>query len=133
MQRGVPVATADADARTIRTRLLETRHDQVALANPDGTLLGIVTSRSVLGAKDLDPVRKLVRSPTVTVHRTCALADAIELMMHYNLEFLPVVDRQRHFLGLVTRDGLVPILLSLCRAPVIENLGELNIGMPRPA
>lgn len=69
-------------------------------------------------------VAALVRREPVTVQADQTVQDAAELMARHGIHALPVVDSQRHLLGIVTTSDLIAAALQAAPAPT---------GAPLPA
>ena len=73
-------------------------------------LLGVITVRALLTARDDDLVENLMSTNTISVHTTDSSEDASKLLSKYSLISLPVVDDESHLVGLITIDDAAAVL-----------------------
>ena len=73
-------------------------------------LLGVVTVRALLIAKDNDLVDDLMSANPISVHTTDDSEEASKLLNKYSLISLPVVDDEQRLVGLVTIDDAADVL-----------------------
>ena len=73
-------------------------------------LLGVITVRTLITAKDSDLVGTLMSSNVISVNTTDTSESASILLSRYGFISLPVVDDDNHLVGIVTIDDAVDIL-----------------------
>ncbi len=80
----------------------------------NGRLVGLITARDLIvraTAQGCDPrtspVREVMTREVIAAREDLELADAVALMHRHRLSRLPVVDRQHHFVGLVSLADLL--------------------------
>ncbi len=91
-------------------RILLAGHSLKALGVAEAQkLLGVVSPQTLAGASDEAPVRDFMLPPSETVTPETSIRAAAELMAEHDLDFVPVVDKDR-FVGMVTATMLLPQL-----------------------
>ena len=127
----VEVLRHDAKVSDARKHICDGLFHHLPVVSPDGVLLGLVSSSDLValsfdaygvdGAR-MDAVidqqftlKEVMRTELVTVGPDDKLSCAAELLSEGSLHALPVVDRGRHFVGLVTSADLIAYLLSELR------------------
>jgi CBS domain-containing protein len=87
----------------------------------DGRLVGIVSSSDFLKLHLLDgqlpivsdaTVNQIMETKVVVVNKNATLRDAVEKLCVGGFHALPVIDRKRHLVGMVTSSDLIGMLVS---------------------
>jgi magnesium transporter len=73
-------------------------------------LLGVVSLRQLIVASPLTRVEEIMEPDVIAVPADADQEEAARLMSYYDLLALPVIDTERHLLGLITHDDLVAVL-----------------------
>jgi IMP dehydrogenase len=75
----------------------------IPVVDKAGHLQGIVTNRDLRFEKDMNrPIREVMTKKLVTTTESTDLEKAAEILQHYKIEKLPVVDKNNKLIGLVT-------------------------------
>jgi magnesium transporter len=77
-----------------------------------GALVGVLSMRQVLIAEPDALVREVMTPDPVTVHPDDEPQHVAEIIAEYNLLAIPVVDEDGHFLGAITVDDILDVLLK---------------------
>lgn len=100
-------------------------------------LVGVVSSRqlvSALGKPDL-MVRELMETELVTVHATDDQEEVAAKVARFDLLAIPVVDDERHMLGIITHDDVIDTMVEEATedaqrmagiTPMVENFLEAS-------
>ena len=75
-----------------------------------GLLLGVITVRALLTARDNELVESLMYTNTISVHTTDSSEEASKLLSKYSFISLPVVDDETRLVGIVTIDDAAAVL-----------------------
>ncbi len=87
----------------------------------DGRLVGIVSSSDFLKLHLLDgklpivsdaTVNQIMETKVIVVNKSATLRDAAEKLSVGGFHALPVIDRKRHLVGMVTSSDLIGVLVS---------------------
>jgi CBS domain-containing protein len=87
----------------------------------DGRLVGIVSSSDFLKLHLLDgklpivsdaTVNQIMETKVIVVNKHATLRDAAEKLSVGGFHALPVIDRKRHLVGMVTSSDLIGVLVS---------------------
>jgi len=73
-------------------------------------LLGVITVRALLTARDNDIVENLMLTNAISVHTTDSSEDASKLLSKYSFISLPVVDDESRLVGIITIDDAADVL-----------------------
>jgi CBS domain-containing protein len=85
---------------------------EVMLIDSDAVLTGAVAvGRIVLAAADT-PLAELSSEPLIYVQAEANVRSVVDLFHKYNLFSLPVVDEERHLLGIVTADDVLEHVIN---------------------
>ena len=82
----------------------------VYVVGPGDRVLGVVSMRELILAHADKPVADIMREEVITVLPDTAEQKAAQLIGHYDLVALPVVDADRRLLGVVTVDDVMDFL-----------------------
>jgi CBS domain-containing protein len=108
----------------------------------ESKILGIVSEADLL-AKEARPLRgkakatrasELMTTDPITTSASSPLAAAASLMFQHHVKVLPVIDPQRHVVGVVSRAQILKVFLrsdESIRKEVVRSLGEApSIALP---
>jgi CBS domain-containing protein len=90
--------------------------DSVFVANPDGTLAGVLTERDIFGrivGGDVDlsqPVEAMMTTKPHHLHLDETVRDAIELMQTGRYRNVPLLDDEDHLMGVVRPQDILKFL-----------------------
>jgi CBS domain-containing protein len=90
--------------------------DSVFVANPDGTLAGVLTERDIFGrivGGDVDlnqPVETMMTTKPHHLHLEETVRDAIELMQTGRYRNVPLLDDEDHLMGVVRPQDILKYL-----------------------
>lgn len=80
------------------------------VVGPRRQLLGVVTVRSLLLAKDEQLVQEVMEREVISVATTADQEETVQLLNRYNFLSLPVVDAEQRLVGIVTVDDAVDVM-----------------------
>ncbi|MFH0897908.1 MAG: CBS domain-containing protein [Candidatus Bathyarchaeota archaeon] len=107
------VRTIEPEDTVALARLKMLRHGVGALPviNKDNILVGILTMRDIEfagpGIMNLSVNSLMTRENLVTISETTTLTEVADIMINTGLQRLPVVDQDRHLIGLVTQSVVI--------------------------
>ena len=108
------VTTILSTETVYRARLIITQLQvkAVIVVDDERHVIGIITVLDLfnLGLANLEPVSKVMSTPVTTIRAAAPVADLVALMSDLGLRHVPVVDHERHLVGIVTRAELVAVL-----------------------
>ena len=126
-----PATSFKACANLMRIHALSA----VPVVDRDSRIVGIVSEADLL-AKKAEPRRRkakammaaeLMTADLITTTAGSPLATAASLMVQHHVKVLPVVDRQRHVLGVVSRAQVLKVFLrsdESIRKEVVTSLSD---------
>lgn len=96
-----------------------TTHTRFPVIDDKGYVVGMVTSKDVVGVDNDTPIEKVMtKNPTTVVEKT-SLAYVAHLMVWEGIEVVPVVDQSKKLLGLVSRQDVLKALNEVQRQPQV--------------
>ena len=106
---------ADMTASEAVTHIRKFGQDKETIYNcyvvdPFRLLLGVITVRALLTARDDDLVENLMSANTISVRTTDSSEEASKLLSKYSFISLPVVDDESRLVGIVTIDDAADVL-----------------------
>jgi glutamate dehydrogenase/leucine dehydrogenase/CBS domain-containing protein len=117
MIEALPKVEIDTSLKSISEILVRENIGLLPVVTEDGKLLGIVTEWDVAKAianeiwkteKDITAKEIMIPlSKVITAHLGDNILDTIKKLKAYNISRMPVIDDQRHVIGLITTDILV--------------------------
>ncbi|WP_075034575.1 DRTGG domain-containing protein [Halobacillus dabanensis] len=104
----------------------ETGHSRYPVIDHQDRVVGIVTSRDVIGKdKDMRIDKVMTRNP-MTVHAKTSLANAAHVMVWEGIELMPVVDPSHKLRGIISRQDVLKALQQIQRQPQVgETIDDL--------
>jgi len=155
MARDVKTAKEDQTIKTIAKIMTDNNIGSVVIVkNADANRpVGIITERDIVRMAGAEQVltlqisaRDIMSKPVITIDATSSIKDALQQMELKNIRRLPVVDKEKKMVGIITDKDIFRALLnsqslvaSFCESflvkykPVYERLSEFVLGeMPIP-
>ena len=122
-----PATVGPQDSIILARRLLDSNFIHHLPVVEGGRLVGIVSSSDLLKLHLLDDhhsiyervtVDQIMETNVVVINKGSTLRDAAEKLCMGHFHALPVVDRRRHLIGIVTASDLIGELLKMLPASV---------------
>jgi len=85
---------------------------QVFLIDNNTVLTGAVPLGRIVMASASTPLIELASDPLISVQAQQGVKSVVDLFHKYNLISLPVVDEERHLLGIVTADDVLELVIN---------------------
>ncbi|MDN5709277.1 MAG: CBS domain-containing protein, partial [Planococcus sp. (in: firmicutes)] len=82
-----------------------------------GRLVGIVTSRDVIGASDTELIDKVMTKDPITVSLQTSVAAAGHRMIWEGIDLLPITDDHHHLMGIISRQDVLKAIQTAQRQP----------------
>lgn len=83
---------------------------QIFVTNKDNVLIGHITLDRLVLSKPETPLASIINKNVLHVYVDEDQEDVANQMHHYGLLYSPVVDNQKHFLGVITADDVFEII-----------------------
>jgi len=90
---------------------VETIH-QIFMIDKDAALKGAVPIGRIVLAAANTPLADLAVDPLISVEAQQSAKAVVDLFHKYNLMSLPVIDEERHLLGIVTADDVLEMVIN---------------------
>jgi predicted transcriptional regulator len=104
----------------------ETGHSRYPVVDDQDRIVGMVTSRDIVGVDANWTVDRVMTKNPLTVDRKTSLASAAHMMVWEGIELLPVVDNYRRVLGVISRQDVIKALQYIQKQPQIgETIEDL--------
>ncbi|WP_226926520.1 DUF294 nucleotidyltransferase-like domain-containing protein [Grimontia hollisae] len=109
----VVTVTPSTSIQQVAKQMRDHQGSTCALVLDDGALVGIVSQRNlsnrvVAEAMDVSaPIRDVMTPDPYTLRQDELVLSAVNLMMKHNVQHVPIIDADKHVLGLVTPKQLV--------------------------
>ncbi len=106
-----------------------TGHSRYPVIDPEMKVQGMIAAKDVLGAQMQTPIEKVMTKNPITVNERTSVASVAHVMVWEGIELLPVIDEQRHLLGVISRQDVLKALQMTQRQPHVgETLDDLVTG-----
>jgi CBS domain-containing protein len=83
----------------------------IYVTSDDGHLVGVLSLRDLIVARPQTPIRDVMIDEPVAVAVTASQEEVAEVVAHYNLLAVPVVDEQNVLMGIVTVDDAIDTVI----------------------
>ncbi|WP_440896102.1 DRTGG domain-containing protein [Amphibacillus sp. Q70] len=97
----------------------ETTHTRYPVVDDQKRVVGIVTSKDVIGKGQDTMVEKVMTKAPMTVLKETSLAYAAHMMIWEAIELVPVVGQNHHLIGLISRQDVLKALQHVQRQPQV--------------
>jgi CBS domain-containing protein len=155
MVRNVKTAKETQTVKAVAKIMIDSNIGSVVIVkNADASRpIGIITERDIVRIAGADqaltlqmPARDIMSKPAITIDAMSSIKDALQAMELNNIRRLPVVDKEKKMVGIITDKDIFRALMksqslvaSFCESllveykPVYERLSEFMLGeMPMP-
>lgn len=95
----------------------ETNHSRFPVLDSMNRVVGIVTGKDVIGQDESLALDKIMTRNPLTVGRNVSVASVAHMMIWEGIEMLPVVDDQKRFAGIISRQDVLKALQMIQRQP----------------
>ncbi|MYL72630.1 CBS domain-containing protein [Halobacillus litoralis] len=103
-----------------------TGHSRYPVVDQQNRVVGIVTSRDVIGKDKEARIEKVMTRNPMTVHAKTSLANAAHVMVWEGIELMPVVDPSHKLQGIISRQDVLKALQHIQRQPQVgETIDDL--------
>ncbi|WP_208528092.1 DRTGG domain-containing protein [Jeotgalibacillus sp. R-1-5s-1] len=105
----------------------ETKHSRFPVVDPNSMkVLGMVTSKDILGRKKDEFIDKVMTRHPLTVSMKTSVASAAHVMIWEGIELLPVVNETNQLQGVISRQDVLKAMQMIQRQPQIgETIDDL--------
>jgi CBS domain-containing protein len=155
MVRNVKTASESQTVKAVAKIMTDNNIGSVVIVKNAGASrpVGIITERDIVRIAGVEQAltlqmsaRDVMSKPVITIDATSSIKDALQAMELKNIRRLPVVDKEKNMVGIVTDKDIFRALMksqslvaSFCESffveykPVYERLSEFMLGeMPMP-
>ncbi|SFJ25646.1 Predicted transcriptional regulator containing CBS domains [Bacillus sp. 71mf] len=98
---------------------VETMHGRYPIVDETNKVLGIVTSKDMIGVAKDTPIEKVMTKQPITVNGKMSVAAAARMMVWEGIELLPVVDDSNTLQGIISRQDVLQALQMIQRQPQV--------------
>jgi predicted transcriptional regulator len=95
----------------------ETGHSRFPVVDEWHRIIGVVTSKDMVGANSLQPVDRLMTRNPLTVTAQTSVASAAHMMVWEGIELVPVVDSNRKMVGVLSRKDVLKAMQYIQMQP----------------
>ncbi len=104
----------------------QTEHSRYPVVDKNNRVVGVVTSKDVIGEAKTTPIDRVMTRHPMTVNTRTSLANAAHVMVWEGIELMPVVDHHHKFQGIISRQDVLKALQHLQRQPQVgETIDDL--------
>ncbi len=96
-----------------------TKHSRFPVVDYQGRLVGVITSKDILGKERNILVEKVMTKNPIYVNAKTSVASAAHMMVWEGIELLPVVDSNRKLIGVISRQDVLKALQYIQKQPQI--------------
>ncbi|WP_019242901.1 MULTISPECIES: CBS domain-containing protein [Bacillus] len=97
----------------------ETTHSRFPVVDENLKVIGMVTSKDVMGVEHQTHIEKVMTKHPMTVNGKTSVASSAHTMVWEGIEMLPVVDNHNHLQGIISRQDVLKALQMIQRQPQV--------------
>ena len=97
----------------------KTKHSRFPVVDKQMKLVGMATSKDVVGKDSTLPIEKIMTKNPLYVTAKTSVASAAHMMVWEGIELIPVVDAYRRLLGVISRQDVLKALRYIQNQPQI--------------
>ncbi|WP_078545112.1 CBS domain-containing protein [Litchfieldia alkalitelluris] len=97
----------------------ETGHGRFPVVDSHMKVIGMVTSKDVMGREKDLPIDKIMTKNPITVNEKTSVASASHMMVWEGIEVLPVVNQYNKLQGIISRQDVLKALQMIGRQPQV--------------
>jgi len=97
----------------------ETTHSRFPVVDSHNKVIGMVTSKDVMGVEVTTVIDKVMTKHPMTVNGKMSVASSAHTMVWEGIEMLPVVDNHSSLLGIISRQDVLKALQMIQRQPQV--------------
>lgn len=97
----------------------KTTHSRYPVLDDNGKVVGMVTSKDIIGRDRQLLVEKVMTKNPMTVQKETSLAYAAHMMVWEGIEIMPVTEGQHKLAGLISRQDVLKALQNIQRQPQV--------------
>ncbi|WP_028400809.1 DRTGG domain-containing protein [Ectobacillus panaciterrae] len=97
----------------------QTMHGRYPIVDDNMKVLGIITSKDVIGVPAETQMEKVMTKSPITVSGKISVASAARMMVWEGIELLPVVDEGNRLQGIISRQDVLQALQMIQRQPQV--------------
>lgn len=117
---------SNSTVRDFRNLFQKTGHGRFPVVDEWNRVVGIITSKDVVGAEDEQTIDKLMTRNPLTVNAKTSITSAAHMMVWESIELLPVVDGYRKLIAVISRQDVLKAIQYVQRQPQIgETIEDL--------
>ncbi|MCE5089923.1 CBS domain-containing protein [Staphylococcus devriesei] len=111
-----------------KSRAKVTGHSRFPVVDKDWKLVGIVTSKEIIQMQANDSINKVMTKRPINVELTTTVASCAHMMIWEGIEILPVTNKNKKAIGVITRDDVLKAMQLIGRQPQIGETINDQIG-----
>lgn len=115
--------TAQEGIEQLRNQAQELSIHYIYCTNDEGKLTGVLSLRVLATAQVLTPIEKLMKKDVIYVTTDTIEKEVARLVSHYDLVALPVVDKEKQLIGVITVDDIIDIIQDQVTADFYAQAG----------
>lgn len=109
----------------------QSQHTRFPVVGEKERVMGMVTSKDIIGKDETMPVEKVMTKNPITVQEKTSLAYVAHMMVWEGIEVVPVVNESQKLKGIVSRQDVLKALQQVQRQPqvgeTIEDIVSRNL------
>ncbi len=107
-----------------RRKMEESGHSRLPVVDEWNRLVGMATSKDVVGAAPETPIERLMTRNPLTVTKQTSVAAAAHMMVWEGIELLPIVDNNRKLTAVISRQDVLRGMQVIQKQPQIGETFE---------
>lgn len=115
--------TTDDGLRALREKAQEESIYYIYCTNSNKELVGVLSLRELATAPPGAPIKDYIKQDIVTVSPTDTSEEVAKIVAHYDFIAVPVINEQKHLMGIITVDDVLDIIQEQATADIYAQAG----------
>ncbi|MGV3244192.1 DRTGG domain-containing protein [Staphylococcus sp. 11261D007BR] len=103
----------------VKLKSKDSGHSRFPVVDYDLRLIGLITSKDIIGAHPDDPIEKVMSKPPTSVQMNTTVASCAHLMIWEGIELLPVTNANKQLIGVISREDVLKAMQVAGRQPQV--------------
>lgn len=118
---------AHQTVKDLQKLVQQTTHTRYPVLDDEGRPIGVITTKDIVGAKSSQPISSLMTENPLVISPKTSVASAGHTMIWEGIELMPVIDKDRRMIGVISRKDVMKAMQYMQKQPQNVETFEVQI------